>query len=264
MEAKEKVKYPIKYALMPMKEQTGWKPGLNELERVYDIVAYIAAKCYVIGERKEYLSDGTIRIKHEVVFMFAKSGVIYSNDYEPTVPGYNIYSGECYNSIFVDNLFDNFEDASKLASKRNEEIFNKGIGWLDEEDKVAKAKERRQKTVDKYKKLEETLEKRTTDIPVSAGISSSLTALIDKIIEKPSDFYIKLAAALPPEEREFLRKLIENRSCMNCTNSSCRVEQSEKVGLDEIGKPEGRSCLAWDNKELVGKQFIIQQKDRLN
>ncbi len=263
METKKEVKYPIKYALMPMKEQTGWEPGLNELERVFDTVAYIAAKCYVISERKEYSSDGTSKTKYEVVFLFEKSNVSYRDDYKPTVPRYNVYSKECYNSIFVDQLFDSFDVASKLADERNEETFHKGLALMflgeDLESRVAKAKEKHQKTVDKYKKLEELLEKKSADTPVSVGISSSLTDLIERIIDKPSDFYIKLAAVLRPEEREFLRRLIENRSCMNCTNVSCRVEQSEKVGLDELGQPEGSSCVSWDNPELVGRQLVIQQ-----
>ncbi len=59
METKKEVKYPIKYALMPMKEQTGWEPGLNELERVFDTVAYICAKSYFLSERKKNSSEGT-------------------------------------------------------------------------------------------------------------------------------------------------------------------------------------------------------------
>ena len=39
--------YPIKYAAMPIIEQTGWYPGLHELEREYGIVCYIASK-YII------------------------------------------------------------------------------------------------------------------------------------------------------------------------------------------------------------------------
>ena len=64
MEDKKALKFPIKYAVMPIEEQTGWYTGLNELERKYVVVANIASKCYVIGERKEYLSDGTFKIKY--------------------------------------------------------------------------------------------------------------------------------------------------------------------------------------------------------
>ena len=50
--------YPIKYAAMPIYEQTGWTHGLNALERNYDVVAYIVSKCYLISERKEYERNG--------------------------------------------------------------------------------------------------------------------------------------------------------------------------------------------------------------
>ena len=63
MEVKKEVKYPIKYAVMPIEEQIGWYPGLNELEREYSVVANIVSKCYVIREDKEYLQDGTLKIK---------------------------------------------------------------------------------------------------------------------------------------------------------------------------------------------------------
>ena len=33
MKVKKELKYPIKYAVMPIEEQIGWYPGLNELER---------------------------------------------------------------------------------------------------------------------------------------------------------------------------------------------------------------------------------------
>ena len=46
--------YPIKYAAMPIIEQTGWYPGLHELEREYGIVCYIVSKCYVVGREEKY------------------------------------------------------------------------------------------------------------------------------------------------------------------------------------------------------------------
>ena len=45
--------YPIKYAVMPIVEQTGWYPGLNELAREYGVVCYIVSKCYVVGREEE-------------------------------------------------------------------------------------------------------------------------------------------------------------------------------------------------------------------
>ncbi len=82
----------------------------------------------------------------------------------------------------------------------------------------------------------------------------------EKICERPSEFYIKLAYALSVEEREYLKQLIETRNCNNCTNGSCRVENYEKVGLDESGKPQGSNCLGWNNPELVGRQRVLTKQ----
>ncbi len=78
---------------------------------------------------------------------------------------------------------------------------------------------------------------------------------------KHYDFYIKLANSLSKEDREYLKQLIENRCCSNCTNGSCRIENCEKVGLDEFGKPQGSSCLGWNNNELIGRQLTLQKSN---
>lgn len=44
--------FPIKYSVMPIISQTGWINGVNQLEREYGIIAYIACKCYLINEQK--------------------------------------------------------------------------------------------------------------------------------------------------------------------------------------------------------------------
>ena len=105
------------------------------------------------------------------------------------------------------------------------------------------------------------IEKETTDVKITKTHSSILEDTIKKVLESPSEFYIKLANALPAEEREYLRQLIEYRCCGNCTNSSCRVEHCEKVGLDELGKPQGSSCLGWNNPELIGRQLILKKSN---
>lgn len=109
------------------------------------------------------------------------------------------------------------------------------------------------------KKIEEKIEQETYDMKVTKTRDYNLEDIIEKIIEKPSEFYTKLAYALSVEEREYLKKLIKNRSCNNCINGSCRVEHYEKVGLDDTGKLQGNSCLGWTNPELVGRQLILKK-----
>lgn len=264
MEVKKELKYPIKYAIMPIKEQTGWYPGLNELEREYGVVVNIVSKCYVIGEEKEYLGDGTFQIQYEVVFPFFKKDKIYFDGCEPVIPKYNFYS-QCTNSVFVNQLFNSFDEAQVVANQANEEILYHTIGILpyneDFQKNVKVAKEKHQETLDKYKKIEETMEQETRDMKITKTYSFPLERLIEQIIENPNEFYVELANRLSPEEREYLKQLIENRCCRNCINSSCKIEQCEKVGLDEFGKPQGSSCLGWNNPELIGKQFILKKSN---
>lgn len=245
---------------MPNEEQTGWIPGLHELEREFDVVAYIVSKCYVIREKKEYFSDGTSKIEYEVVFPFAKRTDTQYDEFVPTVPEYNLYS-KCTNSVYVNRLFDSFDEAPGIADKAAKEIIGRIVlGLPDEQDyqiKLLALKER----MDRYRKIEEDMESKTCGMLVGDSRCIDLERLIDEIIKKPSEFYIKLASRLAPEMREYLKKLIENRSCANCTNASCRVEHYEKVGLDGTGKPQGSSCVSWNNDELIGRQLIIQKND---
>lgn len=84
-----------------------------------------------------------------------------------------------------------------------------------------------------------------------------LEDVINKILENPKEFYIKIEDELSPQERNYLRALVENRGCFNCVNGCCRIEHYEKVGLDENGKPQGYGCYGWDNYELVGRQKVL-------
>ena len=48
---------------------------------------------------------------------------------------------------------------------------------------------------------------------------------------------------------------------MNCANESCRVEYNEKVGVDEVGKPQGSECAGWFNAELIGRSKVLRKTD---
>ena len=81
----------------------------------------------------------------------------------------------------------------------------------------------------------------------------TLDEVIEKVLENPRDFFIKVANTLSIEERDYLKLLIENKSCANCSNGICKVETIEKSCND--------ICVAWDNKELIGKQKILAKND---
>lgn len=260
MKVEKELKYPIKYAIMPIEEQTGWYPGLNELERVYDVVANIVSKCYVVGERKTYLSDGTFEIQYEVVFMYDKNNASYGR-FVPSVPEYNFYF-QCTNSIVVEQLFNSFEEALVVANQHNNDILYHEIGCLsfddDFKDNVEMLKLEHQERLERYKKIEKIIETETADIMVSR-ISNSLEEIIEKIALNSSDFYTDLANALSVSEREYLTQLIENRSCSNCINGSCGGKDCKQLRMDGVEKLQESSCLNWDNPKLVGKQLILKR-----
>jgi len=247
MEFKKELKYPIKYAIMTIKEPVDYKRDLK-------VVAHIVSKCYVISQKEQYFDNGTYNISYEVVFPCTEKNSTMKT------PEYNI-DLQCMNSSLVNQLFDTYEDALIAATQMNEDIFYKEIGYLPLDQNfnrnVKNIKTKHQENLEKYKQLEKEIQNRTITMQVSPTYNSSLEELIEKMIENPQEFYIKIAKSLSKEEREYLKKLINNKSCMNCTNKNCRVEYSERIGLDDQGKPQGNSCLGWNNPELIGRKRIL-------
>lgn len=76
-----------------------------------------------------------------------------------------------------------------------------------------------------------------------------------------NEFYKKVCEELSTEERLFILKNLENKSCLTCLNGCCRVEYAEKIGLNDFGEPEGSRCISWINDELIGKSKILKIKD---
>lgn len=50
--------------------------------------------------------------------------------------------------------------------------------------------------------------------------------------KKSREDYIQVANSLSIMERDYLRLMVEGKSCNNCSNGSCRVESSEKSCFD--------------------------------
>lgn len=160
--------YPIKYAVMPIIEQTGWYPGLNELEREYGVVCYIVSKCYVVGREEKYNRYGNTICEYKVVFPYKKDEL---HRYLLRVePDYDFY-GRCSNYINVDKVFDSFEEAREDASKKNNKIVNKKISFLHCDDdflkNVSLLREAQEEKVNKYRKIERMMEKNSSDLIVN-------------------------------------------------------------------------------------------------
>lgn len=244
--------YLIKYAIMPMYEQVGWAHGLHELEREYDIVAYIVAKCYVISKKETY-KDKT-SIMYEVVFATQECEENYRKVYKRVKPKFNIYN-QCINSIFTECIFDNFDDALLICNNQNEKILKKRLMMiiLSNKDKLETTREQYNDTINRYKILEQQIKEDTIDLEISKDYDFKISEIIEKVLAKPEEFYTSVASVLSQEEYNFLKGLIEVKTCYNCLNKSCK---DNKTCSDN----EVINCDKWDNASLVGKQLLLYKK----
>ena len=84
-----------------------------------------------------------------------------------------------------------------------------------------------------------------------------LSKLMKKTHNHSEEFYKKISETLTPEERNYIKKNLKNKSYQTCLNATCRVETIDQICLDEFGKPKGNDCLGWTNDILVGKSKIL-------
>lgn len=119
----EQFNYPIKYAVLELKEKGGWTTGYKEITQ-----GFIVSKCFVVESAIKYLSNGDSKIIHKVVFPFKDISLFRlvqqrgtSHDTRKTIPSYNA----CGNPYPVDNvsdLFDKYDEAQAIALQNNEEL----------------------------------------------------------------------------------------------------------------------------------------------
>ena len=141
------VNYPKKYALIELKEYTGYCEEFGM--RLIKTYAYIVGECYLVNKISVTKENGRIREYYEVVFIKTPN-----SNYE-NIPRYYL-NGNCYNSNIVDKVFDNIEDAIKYRDDRNIMLMAKCI-YNSQEKNISKIKmEFLEKLEDVYK-LEENL-----------------------------------------------------------------------------------------------------------
>lgn len=109
-----------------------------------------------------------------------------------------------------------------------------------------------------YKKYKKEIDKKISKVERDFNFTHED---IVEYIEKPMDFFERICYELTVEERLFILEILENKSCMNCANGSCRVEYSEKIGVDEFGNPQGSKCIGWFNAELIGRSKVLRKTD---
>jgi len=115
--------YPIKYAVLELKEHGGWVTGYKDIVR-----GNIVSKCYVVESSIKYFSSGESQIFHKVVFPFSdletfKQSLRNQSEYigEKTAPRYDA-NGNPYPVDIVAELFDTYEDAKIKAHEQNENL----------------------------------------------------------------------------------------------------------------------------------------------
>lgn len=80
-------------------------------------------------------------------------------------------------------------------------------------------------------------------------------------IKEENEFYEKIYNELTLEEKINIKDSLQNKSCISCTNETCRIESYEKIGYNEQGQPEGSKCFGWQNSTLVGKSKVLKITD---
>lgn len=165
-----KYNYPIKYAIMPIYEQSGWNNGINELERKFDVAGYIVSKCYLLSDKLIYLANGIQEREYEVVFPYQEKEYGCSNEWVRTNPKFNNFTNACVNSIIVKNLYESYAEASRKAKTLNKKILfsllrNTLHSYLSA-DKSEQIENIYYKRLNSYKILEANIESLTADLIV--------------------------------------------------------------------------------------------------
>lgn len=146
--------YPVKYAVMPIQNSNG------------ETIANIVSKCYIISEEKNYSLDGNFKINYDVFlpYQFDMSESCWKRE-EPT---FNAYSFKCTNATVVNDIFDNYEDALKLATLKNDEILENNYGYISNISEIERIKFNHDKKISEYKELEEQIFTNTVDLKVNS------------------------------------------------------------------------------------------------
>lgn len=113
---KKELNYPIKYAVLELKEHGGWEHNYEDIT-----VGFIVSPCYVINQNTRYYSDGTNKTTYQVVFPYKDIHTYkYRNIFneKTDTPHYSLYK-ICLNCNEVSDIFDTYEKASIAAEKAN-------------------------------------------------------------------------------------------------------------------------------------------------
>ena len=172
----KKLKYPVVYAPLKINEQFGWDfYGDPKCKHICDV----AAKCYLLNERKIYNEDGTSTKKYEVVFL-RKSNIIDTlskplEEVETVTPKFN--SIECYNSVIVYNISKNIDNIKIICDKANEKMFSS----FSSEDLMANKKEQIIEKINHYYDILQPYRINKLEDPLIIGITDDEDMSINRL-----------------------------------------------------------------------------------
>lgn len=116
-----KINYPVKYAVLELKENGGYVYNYSNI-----IQGYIVSKCYVIESKVTYNYDGEGVVSYEVIFPYEnitdfKRTLRYNNKsiVKETMPRTSAV-GNIWQTEIVTELFDTYEEAKEFANGKNE------------------------------------------------------------------------------------------------------------------------------------------------
>ena len=109
------IKLPKKYAAMRLKNTLDFSLKNDNLNKDFDVLAYIVSECYLTWEYKKYLPDGSSKVFYDVVFPWSQ------NSEKIILPEYD-NGNNCMNSFVVDKIFDDIELAKKYTRDKNDDL----------------------------------------------------------------------------------------------------------------------------------------------
>lgn len=128
-----------------------------------------------------------------------------------------------------------FNEENKISSDEMDRIYNEY--YKGESKKELK---------NSIKKARSIINKELINISTSANVKfTNLEKIIKKVVDDET-FYKAVASFLTPSEYNYIKNGICDKTCLNCTNSSCEPVISSK-----------ECCLFWDNKEEIGKIKVL-------
>lgn len=129
--------YPIKIGIMALYKPSG---EYNEHgDALYEVFAFVPVGCYLIKESASYNENGNCDMEYDVVFM--RDNIYFQFLKENKDDNYPKKSKRgISNSIKLNEIYEDFELASKICLYKNEELFytSQNISWEDYETEINK------------------------------------------------------------------------------------------------------------------------------